>query len=101
MHCRLAGMCIVAEQEQQHLLYAGLKEKFLQQEAAQGGFTAEALHVGRSLRRDFEKAGIHLPDCQREHLTHLIGMERRIGMQISEYHANLPFALVLVYLSIT
>ncbi|CAL8472167.1 g11709 [Coccomyxa elongata] len=44
--------------------------------------SAEALRVGRSLRHDMEKAGIHLPHAQRNRLTQLIGLERRLGMAI-------------------
>ena len=46
--------------------------------------SAEALRVGRSLRHDMEKAGIHLPCVQRNRLTQLIGLERRLGMAIGE-----------------
>ena len=46
------------------------------------GYTPEALRVGRALKHDFEKSGIHLPEGQRSRLTGLIDLERRIGMQI-------------------
>ena len=46
------------------------------------GYTPEALRVGRALKHDFEKSGIHLPEEQRSRLTGLIDLERRIGMQI-------------------
>ena len=46
------------------------------------GYTPEALRVGRTLKHDFEKSGIHLPEEQRNSLTGLIDLERRIGMQI-------------------
>ncbi len=46
------------------------------------GYTPEALRVGRTLKDDFEKAGIHLPKQQRSRLTALVDLERRIGMQI-------------------
>ena len=46
------------------------------------GFTPEALRVGRTLKQDFEKAGIHLPEEKRSRLTALVDLERRIGMQI-------------------
>ena len=50
----------------------------------EGVLTAEALRVGRSLRHDMEKAGIHLPHEQRSRLTELIGLERRLGMAFGE-----------------
>ena len=50
--------------------------------SAVAGYTPEALRVGRTLKHDFEKAGIHLPEEQRSRLTGLIDLERRIGMQI-------------------
>jgi hypothetical protein len=53
-----------------------------QEQPVQSMFTAEALRVGRSLRHDFEKAGIHLPDDKRCRLTHLTGLQRRLGMAI-------------------
>lgn len=46
--------------------------------------SAEALRVGRSLCHDMEKAGIHLPHAQRNRLTQLIGLERRLGMAIGK-----------------
>ena len=46
------------------------------------GYTVEAVRVGRSLRRDFEKAGIHLPEHQRDRLVELTGLERRLGIAI-------------------
>ena len=46
------------------------------------GYTPEALRVGYTLKHDFEKAGIHLPEDQRSRLTALVDLERRIGMQI-------------------
>ena len=46
------------------------------------GYTPEALRVGRTLKHDFEKAGIHLPEDQRSRLSALVDLERRIGMQI-------------------
>lgn len=46
------------------------------------GYTEEAVRVGRSLRRDFEKAGIHLPEHQRVRLVELTGLERRLGIAI-------------------
>ncbi len=49
-----------------------------------GLLTAEALRVGRSLRHDMEKAGIHLPHDKRSRLTELIGQERRLGMAIGQ-----------------
>lgn len=48
-------------------------------------YSAEAVRVGRSLRHDFEKAGVHLPPQQRDHLTQLTGLERRLGMAIGEH----------------
>ena len=48
------------------------------------GYTPEALRVGRALKHDFEKSGIHLPEGQRSRLTGLIDLERRIGMQIGK-----------------
>lgn len=50
------------------------------------GYTPEALRVGHTLKHDFEKAGIHLPEEQRSKLTGLIDLERRIGMQIGVPH---------------
>ena len=50
--------------------------------SAVAGYTPEALRVGRTLKHDFEKAGIHLPEEERSKLTGLIDLERRIGMQI-------------------
>lgn len=52
-----------------------------------GLLTLEALLVGRSLRHDMEKAGIHLPDEQRSRLTQLIGLERRLGMAFGQLRA--------------
>ena len=46
------------------------------------GYTPETLRVGRTLKHDFEKAGIHLPEDQRSRLTGLVDLERRIGFQI-------------------
>ena len=46
------------------------------------GYSEEAVRVGHSLRHDFEKAGIHLPAAQRERLTELTGLERRLGIAI-------------------
>ena len=51
------------------------------------GYTEEAVRVGRSLRRDFEKAGIHLPEHQRDRLVELTGLERRLGMAIGNWPA--------------
>ncbi|EIE23493.1 zincin [Coccomyxa subellipsoidea C-169] len=49
-----------------------------------GLLTAEALRVGRSLRHDMEKAGIHLPHDKRSRLTELVGQERCLGMAIGQ-----------------
>ncbi len=46
------------------------------------GYSEEAVRVGRSLRHDFEKAGIHLPAAARARLTELTGLERRLGIAI-------------------
>ncbi|KAK9905894.1 hypothetical protein WJX75_008266 [Coccomyxa subellipsoidea] len=56
----------------------------VQHTGGEGLLTPEALRVGRSLRHDMEKAGIHLPHAERSRLTELIGLERRLGMAIGQ-----------------
>ena len=79
----------------------------LGQQAEQGcveGYTEEAVRVGRSLRRDFEKAGIHLPGPQRDRLVELTGLERHLGIAIgccpALHHASLDrFEVIPVVLA--
>ena len=62
----------------------------VQHTGGEGLLTPEALRVGRSLRHDMEKAGIHLPHAERSRLTELIGLERRLGMAIGQNSQNSP-----------
>ena len=57
------------------------------------GYTEEAVRVGRSLRRDFEKAGIHLPEHQRDRLVELTGLERRLGIAIGSWPVSTRFPM--------
>ena len=47
------------------------------------GYTREALLVGKLLRRDFEKAGIHLDDRHRQEVAELTARIHQTGFQIS------------------
>ena len=47
------------------------------------GYTREALHVGKLLKRDFDKAGISLGNRDRQHIVGLQSLIYSTGSQIS------------------
>ncbi len=49
-----------------------------------GGFTPEALLVGRMLRRDFERYGVHLPGERRDRMAALVQRGHQLGMAITQ-----------------
>lgn len=49
-----------------------------------GGFTPEALLVGRMLRRDFERYGVHLPGERRDRMAALVQRGHALGMAITQ-----------------
>ena len=49
-----------------------------------GGYTSEAVMVGRLLLQDFEKAGIHLPERQRTEISKVTSQVSQLGMAISK-----------------
>lgn len=70
--------------------------------AAQGGpevlegYTREAVLVGRLLVRDFEKAGVHLPDQQRQLTAELTARIGQTGYAISQSvaHISAPMGIL-------
>ena len=48
------------------------------------GFSAEALLVGRMLRRDFERYGVHLPAVQQDAMAAAMQRAQRLGMAITQ-----------------
>ena len=48
------------------------------------GYTAEAVMVGKLLLQDFEKAGIHLPEEQRNEISEVTSEVTQLGMAISK-----------------
>lgn len=48
------------------------------------GFTPEALLVGRMLRRDFERYGVHLPGERRDRMAALVQRGHQLGMAITQ-----------------
>jgi Zn-dependent oligopeptidase len=53
------------------------------------GYTREAVLVGRLLVRDFEKAGVHLPDQQRQLTAELTARIGQTGYAISKSIARI------------
>lgn len=63
---------------------AGERAAEVSEAAAAGGWDAEALLVGRMLKRDFERFGVHLDGEKRDRMTLLTHRSQALGMQFTQ-----------------